>query len=169
MKSVNKYFSVSDNAEYVLVSERVLNINGGVAEAYYGGVAMAYSGGRAEAYYGGRAMANYGGRAMAYNGGQAVAYNGGQAEAYYGGVAMAYKGGRAEAYNGGQAEAYNGGVVCKSFNLANDGAYQLWCTDDGYFYAGCQKRLTREQALAHWDRDDDRAMLFTLAILVCTE
>lgn len=100
---------------------------------------------------------------------QYLKLSGGLAVAYDGGRAMAYDGGRAVAYNGGVAEAYNGGVVCKSFDIASDGLYQLWCTYDGYFYAGCRKSLTRKQALKHWDRDDDRALLFTFAILVCTE
>ena len=44
--------------------------------------------------------------------------------------------------------------------------YGLWAGDDGLYYAGCRRALTREQALAHWARDVDRAMLFTLAILM---
>ena len=82
-----------------------------------------------------------------------------------GGTAVAYNGGTAVAYNGSRAVAYNGGRICKTWNLANDGNYQLYATDDGYFYAGCAVNLTREQALKRWDRDDDRACLFTLAIL----
>lgn len=38
---------------------------------------------------------------------------------------------------------------------------------DGTFSAGCHKHMTRSQALKHWDdpsRQDDRAILFTLAI-----
>jgi len=119
MTTLNKYFRVSDNAVYELVSDSILRITSGRAEAY--------------------------------NGGRAEAYNGG----------------RAEAYNGGTAVAYNGGIVCKlnkTFDLANDGKYQLFRYKNR-FYAGCQHRLTKKAALKHWDREDDRACLFTLAIL----
>ena len=37
-------------------------------------------------------------------------------------------------------------------------------TDTDHFSAGCRKNLTREQALAHWNRSDARAKLFTAAI-----
>ena len=85
--------------------------------------------------------------------------------AHNGSRAVAHDGGRAEAYNGGTAEAHDGGEICELFDLADDGKYKLTMTDDGYFYAGCAVNLTREQSLARWDRDDDRACLFTLAIL----
>ena len=49
--------------------------------------------------------------------------------------------------------------------IAFEGEYLLWRSDAGLYYAGCRSELTREQALEHWDRTDDRAMLFTLAIL----
>ena len=49
--------------------------------------------------------------------------------------------------------------------IAFEGKYLLWRSDAGLYYAGCRIALTREQALKHWDRTDDRAMLFTLAIL----
>jgi YD repeat-containing protein len=45
--------------------------------------------------------------------------------------------------------------------------YSLRANSDGTFTAGCRRNLTREQALAHWDRDDDRALLFSFAILFC--
>ena len=155
--------------------------NGGTAEAYNGGTAEAHDGGRAvvydggtavardggtaEAYNGGTAEAHDGGRAVAYSGGRAVAYDGGRAVAHDGGRAVARDGGRAEAHDGGTAEAHDGGEICELFDLADDGKYKLTMTDDGYFYAGCAVNLTREQSLARWDRDDDRACLFTLAIL----
>ena len=94
-----------------------------------------------------------------------IAHNGSRAVAHDGGRAVAYDGGRAEAHDGGTAEAHDGGEICELFDLADDGKYKLTMTDDGYFYAGCAVNLTREQSLARWDRDDDRACLFTLAIL----
>ena len=48
--------------------------------------------------------------------------------------------------------------------IALDGEYLLWRSDAGLYYAGCRRELTREQALKHWDRTDDRAMLFTKSI-----
>ena len=94
-----------------------------------------------------------------------IAHNGSRAVAHDGGRAVARDGGRAEAHDGGTAEAHDGGEICELFDLADDGKYKLTMTDDGYFYAGCAVNLTREQSLARWDRDDDRACLFTLAIL----
>ena len=49
-------------------------------------------------------------------------------------------------------------VVCP------DDGYALVQTDADLFSAGCRKNLTREQALAHWNRSDARAKLFTAAI-----
>ena len=46
---------------------------------------------------------------------------------------------------------------------ANEG-YALVQTDTDRFSAGCRKNLTREQALAHWNRSDARAVAFTAAI-----
>jgi hypothetical protein len=46
--------------------------------------------------------------------------------------------------------------------------YNLCANLDGTFTAGCRRNLAREQAIAHWDRSDDRALLFTFAILFCT-
>ena len=43
--------------------------------------------------------------------------------------------------------------------------YGLVATDAGMFYAGCRGPLTKDQALAHWRRDDERAKVFTAAIL----
>ena len=45
-----------------------------------------------------------------------------------------------------------------------DKGYALVQTDTDLFSAGCRKNLTREQALAHWNRIDVRAKLFTAAI-----
>ena len=42
--------------------------------------------------------------------------------------------------------------------------YALVQTDTDRFSAGCAKNLTREQALARWNRTDARAVLFTAAI-----
>ena len=48
--------------------------------------------------------------------------------------------------------------------IAFEGKYLLWRSDAGLYYAGCRIALTREQALKHWDRQDDRAVIFTKAI-----
>ena len=48
--------------------------------------------------------------------------------------------------------------------IAYNGDYLLWRSDAGLYYAGCRSELTREQALKHWDRQDDRAVIFTKAI-----
>jgi hypothetical protein len=44
------------------------------------------------------------------------------------------------------------------------GGYALIQTDTDLFSAGCQRNLTREEALKHWNRTDERAKLFTAAI-----
>ena len=49
-------------------------------------------------------------------------------------------------------------------NLIAVSEYGLWAGSNGLYYAGCRKGFTREQALRHWDREDDRACLYTLAI-----
>ena len=49
-------------------------------------------------------------------------------------------------------------------NLIAVSDYGLWAGSNGLYYAGCRKGFTREQALRHWDREDDRACLYTLAI-----
>lgn len=46
-----------------------------------------------------------------------------------------------------------------------DDGYALVQTDTDRFSAGCRNGLTRKQALAHWNRSDARAKLFTAAIL----
>ena len=52
--------------------------------------------------------------------------------------------------------------------LANSDGYTLLQLANGRIAAGC-RNFTRRQALEHWNREDDRACLFTLAILMCTE
>jgi uncharacterized membrane protein len=42
--------------------------------------------------------------------------------------------------------------------------YGLWRSDEGLYYAGCRVNLTKDKALAHWGRGDDRALLFASAI-----
>jgi hypothetical protein len=56
------------------------------------------------------------------------------------------------------AHGVTGRLLCIS-------AWGLWLSDDGLYYAGCRGPLTREAALAHWDRPDERAVMFTAAIL----
>jgi uncharacterized protein YjbI with pentapeptide repeats len=41
--------------------------------------------------------------------------------------------------------------------------YVLWMGDNGRYYAGCRD-FTKKQALEHWNREDDRACQFTIAI-----
>ena len=49
--------------------------------------------------------------------------------------------------------------------IADDGNYVLLHdAEKDLFKAGCQGPLTRAEALEHWDRDDNRANLFTKAI-----
>jgi hypothetical protein len=45
--------------------------------------------------------------------------------------------------------------------------YGLWQDDVGLYSAGCRGPFTKAQALSHWDREDDRALLFALAIALC--
>ena len=48
--------------------------------------------------------------------------------------------------------------------IADDGEYELLHdAERGLFLAGC-RRFTRAEALKHWNRDDERAKLFTKAI-----
>ena len=95
--------------------------------------------------------------------GNAVAGSGGTAVAWSGGTAVAGSGGTAVAWSGGKA--YQNSDLIK---IANDYHYNLIMDPDGYFYAGCRGPLTRAEALKYWDREDDRACLFTLAIGICT-
>ena len=48
--------------------------------------------------------------------------------------------------------------------ICSGAGYALVQTDTDKFSAGCAKNLTREQALARWNRTDKRAVLFTAAI-----
>ena len=49
--------------------------------------------------------------------------------------------------------------------IADDDNYVLFYDNTGdTFLAGCSGILTRAQAIKRWDRDDDRALLYTLAI-----
>ena len=79
MKIVNDYFKVSDDAEFELISEKLLRIYKGTAWAWNGGRAYALKGGTAVALKGGRAEAWKGGVAYARSGGKAVAWKGGKA------------------------------------------------------------------------------------------
>ena len=50
--------------------------------------------------------------------------------------------------------------------IADDGKYILFHdAERDLFLAGCQGPFTRAEALEHWDRVDERAELFTKAIL----
>ena len=50
-------------------------------------------------------------------------------------------------------------------HIADDGRYVLhYDNTNDTFLAGCSDVLTREQAIKRWDRDDNRALLYTLAI-----
>ena len=42
--------------------------------------------------------------------------------------------------------------------------YCLWRSHDGYYFAGCRGPLSLAQAAEHWNRSDERAMVFSLAI-----
>ena len=42
--------------------------------------------------------------------------------------------------------------------------YGLWLSHDGYYFAGCRGPISREAAIKHWDRADERAKAFTAAI-----
>ncbi|MDQ3270754.1 MAG: hypothetical protein M3Q12_01105 [Pseudomonadota bacterium] len=46
--------------------------------------------------------------------------------------------------------------------------YGLWRSAEGYYYAGCRGPLSKERALAHWNRTDERAVVFTTAIKVAS-
>ena len=49
--------------------------------------------------------------------------------------------------------------------IADDGEYVLFRdAEKELFLAGCQGPFTRAEALKHWDRDDERAKIFTKAI-----
>jgi hypothetical protein len=42
--------------------------------------------------------------------------------------------------------------------------YGLWLSNDGYYFAGCRGPLSKDAALSHWNRSDERAKIFTAAI-----
>ena len=49
--------------------------------------------------------------------------------------------------------------------IADDGVFALLHdAEKGLFGAGCRGPLTRAEALKHWDRNDERAKIFTKAI-----
>ena len=72
----------------------------------------------------------------------------------------------------GNAEAWASGARAfqkdEFLSLVESDGHMLLMSPDGEYYAGCRGPLLREQALQHWDREDDRACLFTLAIGICT-
>ena len=81
--------------------------------------------------------------------------------------------GNAEAWaSGALAEAWASGARAfqkdEFLSLVESDGHMLLMSPDGEYYAGCRGPLLREQALQHWDREDDRACLFTLAIGICT-
>lgn len=50
--------------------------------------------------------------------------------------------------------------------IADDGKYVLhYDSTSDTFLAGCSDTLTRTEAIRRWNRDDDRALLYTLAIV----
>jgi hypothetical protein len=55
------------------------------------------------------------------------------------------------------AHGVKGRLLCAS-------TYGLWLGDNGLLYAGCHEGLTIDEALKHWDRTDERAVMFTAAI-----
>ena len=57
-----------------------------------------------------------------------------------------------------KAHGVDGKLICTC-------EYGLWVSVDGYFYAGCRSKFSKEEALAHWNRKDERACKFTAAIL----
>jgi len=53
---------------------------------------------------------------------------------------------------------------CRCLAVCPTDGYALVQSDTDLFSAGCRNNLTRAQALAHWNRTDARAKLFTAAI-----
>ena len=74
--------------------------------------------------------------------------------------------------SGARAVAWASGALTfqkdEFLSLVESDGHMLLMSPDGEYYAGCRGPLLREQALQHWDREDDRACLFTLAIGICT-
>ncbi len=145
MKTVNENFDVSHGAQYVLVSPFELHILGGVAEAWG-------TGSVAQALEPGSVAISRGTGSVAISRGT-------------GSVAQALTAGSVAISRGTGSVAFQ---YTDLLRLADDEIFELIMTPDGFFYAGCRRRLTREEALKHWDREDDRACLFTLAIGICT-
>jgi hypothetical protein len=48
--------------------------------------------------------------------------------------------------------------------IAQCDGYILWLGEDGRYYDGCHGPYTAEEALEHWNRDDERARVFRAAI-----
>jgi transcription elongation factor len=188
MKRVNESFMVSENADYVLVNAALLHINSGVAHVLkpYAVAQARASGAVAEAWVS-RALAEAwvsGAVAQARASG-AVAQaraSGAVAQAWVSGaVAQAWASGavaQARA-SGAVAQAWVSGAVAQAWasgaqsvnaddfaDLCECDGYTLKACTNGTYYAGCRGPFTAEQALAHWDRKDDRACLFTFAILM---
>lgn len=146
MKKLNEFFYISDDAEYTLSHDTRLVLESGYA--------FVQDGGHAEVLRRGGCNVQPGGLATLLRGGDAVVM----------------KGGCAIVQEGGYADVQPGGIETTTdetpVNLASDEQFILR-TCQGLFQAGCHRWFTRAQALAHWDREDDRACLFTLAILSC--
>lgn len=130
MKKLNKYFSVSDDADYTLVNETYLVLKAG--------------------------------HAVVLNGGHIDVHEEGHADVRWGGHADVRKGGIAHVWKGG-LKTRNGAIPVEIAKA--DGHKLQMC--QGLFQAGCSSWLAREAALNRWNREDDRACLFTLAILSC--
>lgn len=130
MKKLNKYFSVSYDADYTLVSKTYLVLKAGYA--------VVLEGGHIDVHQGGCAEVRWGGHADVWEGGSATVWEGG-------------------------LKTCNGAIPVE---IAKAGGHKLRMCQ-GLFQAGCSSWLARDVALNRWNREDDRALLFTLAILSC--
>ena len=158
MIKINENFEISKRATYELISPTFCKITSiGALHATASG-AYAYAnadGAIAHATASGAvARANADGAVARANASGAVAYATASGAFSHANASGAY------------AHANSDGAVV-TCAIAYDGKYRLYFCNGRYF-AGCQVNLTKKQALAHWDRDDDRALLFTLAIHACT-
>ena len=99
----------------------------------------------------------------AWYGSTVHAESGSTVRAESGSTVRAWSGSTVRALLGSTVHAKSGSTVHAAIILADDGQYKLFKAGDLYF-AGCASFLTLEQALKRWDRDDDRALLFTFAI-----
>jgi hypothetical protein len=54
----------------------------------------------------------------------------------------------------------------KHLKLLANSTYGLFVSKDGLYSAGCARNLTLDEALNRLDRDDERAIIFTSAILL---